>query len=120
MTDDPFAHIDKSYTGSEIIEDPFSPGSLFASRYEIITEGRKGGMGIVYKVKDTKLRGKITALKVIHQNLLSSEHILEMFRQEVAISLDLSHPNIVRVYGINDYNSFEFFTMEWIEGKTLR
>ena len=77
-------------------------------------------MGVVYKVKDTKLGGRITTLKVIHPHLLNSQDILNMFRQEVMISRDLRHFNIVRVYDINDYNGLEFFTMEWIEGKALR
>ncbi len=50
----------------EIEADSFKVGSLFADRYEILSEGRKGGMGTVYKCKDTKLE-EVVVLKVIHR-----------------------------------------------------
>jgi serine/threonine protein kinase len=73
----------------------FSVGSLFADRYEILSEGKKGGMGVVYKVKDKKLNDRIKALKLIHPRLISSDVALNRFRQEVAISQELNHLNIV-------------------------
>jgi len=63
----------------------FAQGSFFANRYEILSEGLKGGMGVVYKCKDTKLN-RTKAVKVIHPRLLSSSNTLARFRQEVAIS----------------------------------
>jgi serine/threonine protein kinase len=96
-----------------------SVGSLFANRYEILSEGMRGGMGVVYKCKDRKLN-LITALKIIHPRLLQSEQALQRFRQEVSISLKLLHKNIVRVYGLEEFEGIEFFTMEWVEGKSLR
>jgi serine/threonine protein kinase len=96
-----------------------SVGSLFANRYEILSEGMKGGMGVVYKCRDQKLN-LITALKIIHPKLLQSEQALQRFRQEVSISLKLLHKNIVRVYGLEEFGGIEFFTMEWVEGKSLR
>ena len=96
-----------------------SVGSLFANRYEILSEGMGGGMGVVYKCKDQKLN-LITALKIIHPRLLQSEQALQRFRQEVSISLKLLHKNIVRVYGLEEFGGIEFFTMEWVEGKSLR
>ena len=103
----------------EIEADSFKVGSLFADRYEILSEGRKGGMGTVYKCKDTKLE-EIVALKVIHPKLLSSTQAVSRFRQEVALSRKLQHPNIVRVYNLEDWQGKEYFTMEWVGGITLR
>jgi serine/threonine protein kinase len=97
----------------------FKVGSLFANRYEILSEGLKGGMGAVYKCKDTKL-DEIVALKVIHPRLLSSSQALSRFRQEVSISRKLQHPNIVRVYNLEEWDGKEYFTMEWVDGMTLR
>jgi serine/threonine protein kinase len=58
----------------------FDIDSLFADRYEILSEGHKGGMGAVYKCKDTMLN-KIKALKVIHPRLVSSKQAISRFRQ---------------------------------------
>ena len=94
-------------------------GRLFANRYEILSEGRRGGMGVVYKCRDTKLNRRI-GFKVIHPRLLSSNEAIQRFRQEVSISLELLHKNIVRVHNLDEYQGIEFFTMEWVEGKSLR
>lgn len=99
--------------------DSFEVGSLFANRYEILSEGHKGGMGAVYKVRDTKLN-KIVALKIIHPRLVSSQQALSRFRQEVSISQELQHPNIVKVFNLEEWENKEYFTMEWVEGVTLR
>ena len=103
----------------EIEADSFKVGFLFADRYEILSEGRKGGMGTVYKCKDTKLE-EIVALKVIHPKLLSSTQAVSRFRQEVALSRKLQHPSIVRVYNLEEWQDKEYFTMEWVGGITLR
>jgi serine/threonine protein kinase len=105
--------------GEEIEDNGFRVGTLFANRYEVLTEGHKGGMGAVYKCKDTKLN-EIVALKVIHPRLLSSPQALTRFRQEVSISRKLQHPNIVRVFNLEESEGKEYFTMEWIDGVTLR
>lgn len=94
-------------------------GALFAGRYEILSEGLRGGMGVVYKCRDKKLN-TIKALKVIHPRLLSAEEAVQRFRQEVSISQKLQHKNIVRVHDLDEYNGIEFFTMEWVEGRSLR
>lgn len=94
-------------------------GTVFAGRYEILSEGLRGGMGEVYKCKDKKL-DSIKALKLIHPRLLNSDQAIQRFRQEVSISQSLQHKNIVRVHDLDEYNGIEFFTMEWVEGRSLR
>ena len=104
---------------SEIEPYAFKVGTLFDGRYEILGEGKKGGMGVVYKVKDTKLN-KLSALKIIHPRLIDSSEAITRFRQEVSISRDLHNPNIVRVYDLQEWEGKEYFTMEWVDGVTLR
>ncbi|MBM4305240.1 MAG: zinc-ribbon domain-containing protein [Deltaproteobacteria bacterium] len=94
-------------------------GELFARRYRILSEGKRGGMGVVYKCEDQKLN-RTVALKIIHPRLISSDQAVKRFRQEVSISLELLHRNIVRVHNLDEYEGIEFFTMEWVEGKSLR
>jgi len=103
----------------EVSSDKFPKGSIFAGRYEILGDGRAGSMGVVYRVMDTVLN-KQKALKVIHPRLLSNPVALERFNDEVAISQDLNHPSIVRLYDIDDANGIRYITMEWAEGRTLR
>ena len=94
-------------------------GIFFAGRYEILSEGKRGGMGIVYKVKDITLN-KVKALKVIHPNLASEENAVLRFKEEVALSQDLVHLNIVKVYDFGESSGIQYFTMEWVDGVTLR
>ena len=117
--EDEFDRLKHTSLNEEVGLDQLKIGTLFADRYEILSEGKMGGMGAVYKVRDDKL--KITkALKVIHPRLIHSEQALQRFRQEVSISLQLLHKNIVRVYDLDEDRGMEFFTMEWVEGKSLR
>jgi len=116
---DPLDDIDTTF-GDDDNSGAFEKGSLFANRYEILDEGKKGGMGAVYKCKDTKLNNEIIALKIIHPKLLSSAQAISRFRQEVAISRKLLHPNIARVHNLEEWDGKEYFTMEWVEGVTLR
>jgi serine/threonine protein kinase len=114
-----FDRLNQTLPFEEINPDQFKVGALFANRYKILLEGKRGGMGTVYKVRDDKLK-IIKALKVINPRFLHSKQALQRFRQEVSISLQLSHKNIVRVYDLDEYQEMEFFTMEWMEGKSLR
>jgi serine/threonine protein kinase len=94
-------------------------GVLFAGRYEILSEGKAGGMGVVYKCRDCKLEETV-ALKIIHPDLLGSDELRRRFLQEVSISRKLSQKNIVRVHDLGEVEGIPFFTMEWIEGQSLR
>jgi serine/threonine protein kinase len=101
------------------IEGNLKKGVLFAGRYEILNDGFRGGMGMVYKVKDKTL-GKISALKLILPAFLQNEKAVSRFKQEVAITVELSHENIVRVYDIGEAEGMIYFTMEWIDGISMR
>lgn len=106
--------------GEEINASVLATGSIFAERYKIVSEGKAGGMGVVYKCLDMKLGQETTALKLIHPRLMRSEEALKRFNQEVTISRKLFHEGIVRVHDIGSYSGLEYFTMEWLEGVSLR
>lgn len=101
------------------IESAFQAGDVISNRYEVISELGKGGMGSVYKVKDNKLNLMI-ALKSMHSKYVSNERALQRFNQELVLSRGLQHENIVGTYDIGDHEGIQFFTMEFIEGKTLQ
>lgn len=100
--------------------DELQPGSLFdRGRYRIEALLGKGGMGAVYRATDLKL-GLTVALKVIHAHLLSGTAGIERLRNEVRVSRDLQHPAIVRVYDLGTDQGREFYTMDYVQGPTLR
>lgn len=84
--------------------------------YPIIAELGSGGMGHVYKAVDVKGK-KIIALKVL-RNLTSEVHI-KRFQKEIRTTLKLTHPNIVPVYDVGEYDGVPYYTMKLIEGKLL-
>ncbi|MCD4674874.1 MAG: protein kinase [Desulfobacula sp.] len=98
----------------------FAPGSFISDRYEIVKELGRGGMGIVYLVKDIKLRNRLVALKITHPEIVSKEEARQRFKDEAILCLELLHPNIVRVNNLDEWNNCLYFTMEYIQGKNLR
>jgi len=109
----------RTVVSSDKIEDLLKKGTLFAGRYELMNDGSKGGMGAVYKVKDNTLE-KIKALKIILPAYLENEKAVSRFKQEVSITQDLLHENIVRVFDIGESEGVLYFTMEWIDGISMR
>jgi serine/threonine protein kinase len=105
----------------------FPVGTLIHSRYEILSEGKMGGMGMVYRCRDTRhAMPREIALKLMQPKYLDSKDAVERFRHEASISRDLlHHQNIVRVYHDDEWHDdngvvWYYLLMEWIEGKNLR
>ncbi|MDP7572968.1 MAG: serine/threonine-protein kinase, partial [Myxococcota bacterium] len=97
-----------------------APGSLLdRDRYRLDSVLGTGGMGTVYRATDLKL-GQVVALKIIHGHLLEGTTGIERLRNEVSNTRELHHPGIVRVYDLGSDEGREFFTMELVEGPTLR
>ena len=98
-----------------------SPGDLIANRYRVIGKLGEGGMGVVYRVKDTRLADRMVALKMIHPDLVRHPEAYLRFKEEVITCLELDdHPNVIRVYDFRESDGHPFFTMECLEGRSLR
>ena len=95
------------------------PTGTRLSGYEIVRPIGAGGMGEVYRARDTKL-GRDVAIKVLPAELASDKRRLERFEKEARASSALNHPSIVTVYDIGADNGTSFIAMELIDGKTLR
>src|SRR5690606_16691332 len=95
------------------------PGKLFANRYEIVRRLGVGGMGAVYLACDPADRKFEIALKVLFTAAASSARASERFRNEIAASYRLNHPNVVRAYEYFDAEEFHAFAMEYVDGGDL-
>ena len=93
--------------------------TVLAHRYEILQVLGRGGMGAVYKARDREVN-RVVALKVIRPDLAGNASILERFKQELVLSHQVTHRNVVRIYDLGDADGTKFITMEYIEGKDLR
>jgi len=78
----------------------------------------KGGMGAVYKARDTTLQRDV-AIKVMNPQIASQPNIEARFLQEARTAARLKHPNIVQVFDFNQEGSLFYIVMEFIPGKTL-
>jgi Protein kinase domain len=96
----------------------FTPGAIMADRYRIIGLLGRGGMGEVYRADDLKL-GQPVALKFLPKALASDPVRRERFFAEVRITRQLAHPNICRVYDIEEFDGQHFLSMEYIDGEDL-
>ena len=95
------------------------PGVLLAQRYQIMQLLGEGGMGAVYKAKDREL-DRMVALKVIRPDLARNPAIVERFKQELRLSHQVTHKNVIRIYDLGEGEGVKFITMEFIEGQDLR
>jgi len=86
--------------------------------YEIIAPLGKGGMGEVYRARDTRL-GRDIALKRLPDDVASSPDRLARFEREARAVAALNHPSIVTLHSIEDHEGTRFLTMEVIEGRSL-
>ena len=100
-------------------EKGFSTKSPFAGRYEILEILGKGGMGIVYKAQDTKLKRSV-ALKFLPAELTIDPEAQERFMQEAQAAAGLSHPNICTVHEVDEAEGKSFISMEFIDGQSLK
>jgi serine/threonine protein kinase/Flp pilus assembly protein TadD len=103
----------------ETTTEELTRGTAFASRYEIIEELGKGGMGKVYRVEDKKIKEEV-ALKLINPEVASDKKTLERFSNELKIARKIIHKNVGRMFDLNEEKGTHYITMEYVPGQDLR
>src|SRR5215218_2070623 len=86
--------------------------------YEVFEEIGRGGMGIVYRARDTRL-DRIVALKMILAGAHADPDQRARFLQEARAAAQLQHPNIVQVFEVGEHDGCPYFSMEYVPGGSL-
>ncbi len=105
---------------TDAVNHPGSPEQI-ARRigpYEITREIGRGGMGVVYLARDTKLDRDV-AIKCLPEDLLGDADRLARFEREAKLLASLNHPNIATVHGLEEVDGKRYLILEYIEGETL-
>ena len=94
-------------------------GTVLAGRYEILQLLGRGGMGAVYKARDTEL-DRIVALKLIRPELAKNPEILRRFKLELILARQVTHKNVIRIFDLGQSEGIKFITMDFVQGQDLR
>src|SRR5918912_4496398 len=96
------------------------PPKTRLGRYEIVAPLGAGGMGEVYRARDTGELERTVALKFLPAELASDQKRMQRFIQEAKTVSALNHPNILTIYEFGQADSVRFIAMEYVDGVTLR
>jgi serine/threonine protein kinase/Tol biopolymer transport system component len=96
---------------------PLSAGARLGP-YEIVAPIGAGGMGEVYRARDTRL-DRIVAVKVLPAELAADPHFRERFEREARLISSLSHPHVCPLFDVGQENGVEYLVMEYLDGETL-
>src|SRR3984893_18089177 len=97
---------------------PLTPGAKLGP-YEIVSPLGVGGMGEVYRARDTRL-GRDVALKILPESFSRDADRLRRFEQEARAVAALNHPNILAIHDIGQHDGSPFLVSELLEGESLR
>ena len=92
---------------------------IIDGKYRVIREVGSGGMAHVYRAINMSSR-KVVAVKMLKEEYLNDKEFLRRFEREARASLELSHENIVRAFGVGDDKGVPYIVLEYVEGKTLK
>jgi serine/threonine-protein kinase len=88
------------------------------ARYEIADEIGRGGMGVVYRARDIRLRRPV-AIKLLPPELAFRDEVRSRFLREAQTAAQLSHPNVVPIYSVDEVDGLVFFVMALVDGESL-
>lgn len=94
-------------------------GMRFAGRYEILAVLGAGGMGMVYKARDTDL-SDVVALKMLRPGMVVDAEQLDRLKVELKLARRITHPNVLRTYDFGEFQGVPYISMEYVRGLTLR
>lgn len=93
--------------------------SALEGRYQVLKELGRGGMGIVFQAYDKELKEQV-AIKVLSPLVSSDPDALERLKREVSSARRVTHPNVIRIHDISEFNGLHFISMEFFEGVSLK
>jgi class 3 adenylate cyclase/Flp pilus assembly protein TadD/predicted Ser/Thr protein kinase len=105
--------------GATEVEPPNAAVSELPARYETLGEVGRGGMGIVYKARDSET-GEVVAVKVLKPEIAADPAVMDRFKNELRLARKITHKNVCRLHEFNRVGDVCYITMEFVEGESLR